>query len=117
MLERSTYEPKSLAVLPILKKFTIVIFMDLHPYVPGFFEDMVRSRRNEALLGDSTHLIEVVDLIHIGVGDKPEVDQLRESLAELTGFELNIGTVDSGTGGWVRRYPARCDVGDRPQTR
>jgi hypothetical protein len=120
MLERSTYEPKSLAVLPILKKFTIAIFMDLHPYVPSFFEDMVRSRRNEALLGDSTHLIEVVDLIHIGVGDKPEVDHLRESLAELTGFELNIGTVrdwgeterqkvrsasrlisDSDTGGWV----------------
>ena len=89
-LQRFSFEPESLAVLPILKKFTIVIYMDLHPYIPGFFEDMVKSRRNEALLLDSSCLIQVVNLIHFGVGDKPEVDQLRESLTGLTGFELNI---------------------------
>jgi hypothetical protein len=90
MLERSTYEPESLAVLPILKKFTIVIFMDLYPYLPSFFADMVKSRRNETLLRDSSCVIEVVNLIHFGVGDKPKVDELRESLAELTGFDLTI---------------------------
>jgi len=90
MLERTTYEPGSLGVLPILKKFTIVIYMDLHQYIPFYFETMVRSRRNETFLRDSARLIEAVDLIHLGVGDKPEVDQLRESLADLAGFVLNI---------------------------
>jgi hypothetical protein len=90
MLQRCSYDQESLAFLPILKKFTIVIYMDLHRYIPSFFEDMVKSRRNETLLRDSSCVIEVVHLIHIGVGDKPEVDQLRKSLAELTGFELTI---------------------------
>jgi hypothetical protein len=90
MLERTTNPPESLGVLPILKKFSIVIYMDLHQYTPCFFEAMVKSRRNETLLRDSACLIEVVDLLHLGVGDKPEVDQLRESLAGLTGFVLNI---------------------------
>jgi hypothetical protein len=90
MLWRATYEPESLRVLPILKKFSMVIHMDRHPYDPFFFEAMVKSRRNETLLRDSACLIEVVDLIHLGEGDKPEVDQLRESLATLTGFALNI---------------------------
>jgi hypothetical protein len=90
MLERTTNPPESLGVLPILKKFSIVIYMDLHQYTPVFFEAMVKSRRNETLLRDSACLIEVVDLLHLGVGDKPEVDQLRESLAGLTGFVLNI---------------------------
>ncbi|KIM40734.1 hypothetical protein M413DRAFT_446126 [Hebeloma cylindrosporum] len=90
MLHRSTYEPDSLDVLPALKKFSIDIFMDLHAYIPDLFEGMVRSRRNESLLRDSSRLIEVVNLLHIGVGDKPEIDQLRESLVGLSGFELNI---------------------------
>ena len=90
MLERTKYEPESLAVLPILKRFSIVIYMDLHPYIPDYFESMVKSRRNQDLLRGSSRLIEVVDLIHLGVGDKPEVGQLRESLVGLTGFELNI---------------------------
>ena len=92
MLERTTALSESLGVLPILKKFSIVIYMDLYQYIPFFFEAMVKSRRNETLLRDSACLIEVVDLIHLGVGDqhKPEVDQLRESLAGLTGFVLNI---------------------------
>ena len=94
VLERTTYEPESLGVLPILKKFTIVIYMDLHQYIPFFFEAMVRSRRNETLLRDSTCLIESVVLIHLGKGDKPEVAQLRESLADLTDFALIQGPTE-----------------------
>ena len=86
MLQRSIYEPESRAVLPILKKFTIVIHMDRHQYFPFVFENMVRSRRNETLLLGSACLIEFVELIHLGKGDKPEVEQLRESLADLTNF-------------------------------
>ena len=89
LLERTTYKPESLGVLSTLKKFTIVIYMDLHQYDLVLFEDMVRSRRNETLLHDSACLIEIVHLIHLGVGDEPEVDQLRASLADLTRF-VNI---------------------------
>jgi len=88
LLEWTTYKPESLGVLPTLKKFSIVIYMDLQ-YDPFLFETMVRSRRNETLLHDSTCLIEIVHLIHLGVGDEPEVDQLRASLADLTHF-VNI---------------------------
>jgi hypothetical protein len=90
MLERTTDSPESLGVLPILKKFSIFIYMDLRTYVPLFFEQMVKSRRNETLLRDSACLIEAVDLIHLGVGGKPEVNQLRESLEELTGFDFKL---------------------------
>ena len=95
ILHRSTNEPQTLGVLPVLEKFSLFIHMDIHPYFPSFFEDMVKSRRNESLLRDSSSLIKAVTLIHLGVGDKPEVDELRESLADLTGFELNIdGPID-----------------------
>jgi len=92
-LQRTNYEPESLEFLPVLNKFTIVIFMDCHDYIPDFFEDMIKSRRNETLLRDSSCLIQVVNLIHLGVGEKPEVDQLKESLQDLrnvNGFVLNI---------------------------
>jgi len=88
MLERTTYEPESLGFLPILKKFAITIHMDLHHYFPSFFEDMVKSRRNVNLLRDSACLIEAVHLIHLGKGHKSEVDQLKESLADLADFVL-----------------------------
>jgi len=88
MLERSTHVSESLGVFPILKKFTIVIHMDLHHYFPSVFKDMVKSRRNENLLRDSACLIEVVHLIHLGMGHKSEVDQLKESLADFTDFVL-----------------------------
>jgi len=88
MLQRSTYEPDSLGVLPILKEFTIVIYVDRHPYDPFFFETMVRSRRNVNLLRDSACFIEGVHLKHLGKGHESEVDQLKESLADLADFVL-----------------------------
>jgi len=91
MLERSTHVSESLGVFPILKKFTIVIHMDLHHYFPPVFKDVVKSRRNENLLRDSACLIEVVHLIHLGMGHKSEVDQLKESLADFTDFVLIEG--------------------------
>lgn len=90
ILHRSRQEQHTLGVLPVLAKFSLFIYMDLHPYFPIFLGDMVRSRRNETLLRDSSSLIKAVTLTHLGVGDRPEVDQLRESLADMTGFELNI---------------------------
>jgi hypothetical protein len=57
--------------------------MDYHDYIPDFFADMIKSRRKTSLLLDSSRVIEIVHLIHLGVGDRPEVDQLKESLRDL----------------------------------